>query len=342
MNRIFVGGLGAVTPAGWGLAALRKTIEENHPLATQTMARPGWQKLLRVREVPPPASRPLFFTNPRFRRASAITYYGAGAAMEALHQAGVAPGSSLRLGLVMCVLSGGVQYTQRFFEEALKDPATASPLLFPETVFNAPASHLAALWGRPLVTYTLLGDPATFLQGLALASEWLIEGRVDGCLVVGAEEINWVLADVLWQFDHQPILTGGAGALYLTRSEEQSLGVELSQITEPQVYCARLTRSQAAQNLRRLLPAGHSQELLCDGLGAGSRLDKAEKAAWSDWPGIRWSPKTLLGEGLMAAGAWQCVLAGDALARHLFPAANVSLVGINQQAIGLRFIRTHG
>jgi hypothetical protein len=40
----------------------------------------------------------------------------------------------------------------------------------------------------------------------------------------------------------------------------------------------------------------------------------------------------------MAAAAWQCVLACDAVAGGKFAAANVSLVGSNQQAIGARFI----
>ena len=41
----------------------------------------------------------------------------------------------------------------------------------------------------------------------------------------------------------------------------------------------------------------------------------------------------------MAAAAWQCVAACDALAEKTFAAASVSLVGSNQQAIGARFVR---
>jgi len=52
------------------------------------------------------------------------------------------------------------------------------------------------------------------------------------------------------------------------------------------------------------------------------------------------SPKVVLGEGLMAASAWQCVTAVDALQLSRFRAANVSVVGPNQQALGARFCRT--
>jgi hypothetical protein len=49
----------------------------------------------------------------------------------------------------------------------------------------------------------------------------------------------------------------------------------------------------------------------------------------------------ILGEGLMAAAAWQCVTACDLIATGQFTAANVSLVGANQQAVGIRF-NNHG
>ncbi len=39
----------------------------------------------------------------------------------------------------------------------------------------------------------------------------------------------------------------------------------------------------------------------------------------------------------MAAAAWQCVAACDLFPSGQFTAANVSLVGANQQAIGARF-----
>ncbi len=340
MNGIFVTGLGAVSPAGWGVPALRSALERGEPLPRKPVARPGWDRPLLIREVPPASPVPAFFGHPRLRRVSPITHHVIASALEAMESAGAGGARQPeKLGLVMCLLSGCVQYTHRFFDETLRHPATASPVLFPETVFNAPASHLAALLGSAPVTYTLLGDPATFLQGVAWAADWLLEERVDGCLVVGAEETNWLLADVLWQFDHRAVLGGGAGALYLSRRPEGSPGVELSLITDAAVYSVRQNRTQAAQAMRRLLPAGQADELLCDSRQNRPRVDAAETAAWRDWPGQRLSPRSVLGEGLMAASAWQCVAACEALARDAFPAAQVSVVGPNQQAVGARFVR---
>jgi hypothetical protein len=68
------------------------------------------------------------------------------------------------------------------------------------------------------------------------------------------------------------------------------------------------------------------------------RLDNAENDAWKDWSAERISPKIVLGESLMAAAAWQCVLAIDSIRQKSYEIANVSVVGCNQQAIGAQFI----
>ena len=293
-----------------------------------------------TRPVPNPSPRPAFLANPRFRRASALTHYVAAAVLEALGQS-PPPASARprRVGLVVCLQSGCVQYSYRFFKEVLEDPATASPILFPETVFAAPTSHVATLLEEVPLAHTLVGDPAVFLQGVTIAADWLLERRVDVSLVVGAEEANWLRADAIWHFDHGCISSAGAGCLSLSLDPATSLGVELAAVTDVQTYLSTRSRSSAAAAMREQLPAGSADELLCDGLQGVHRLDAPEAAAWRDWPGARLSPKRLLGEGLMAASAWQCVVACEALTHGSFQAASVSLVGCNQQAIGARFVR---
>ena len=334
MSRIFISGYGAVSPAGWSAAEMQNILAVGKPLPVQPLARPGWEKPLRMRAVPTPAVRPAFLAHPRLRRSSPITHYAAGAMLESLKN--LKPDSARRIGLIVCLQSGCVQYTHRFFEEALADPATASPLLFPETVFAAPASHLAALLENTPLVSTLMGDPATFAQGLALGADWLQQNRVDVAIVVGTEEINWLRADALWHLEHAAIISGGAGAVALCRDVEFSCGAELCAITKPQSYSAHKSRTQAAQAMREAF-SPMANELLCDGLGDSPRTDAPEIAAWQNWPSARSSPKAILGEGLMAAAAWQCVAACAAVAEKKFPSAIASLVGCNQQAAGVRF-----
>ncbi len=341
MSRVFVAGLGAVSPAGWDVAALRGALEKGEPLPVQPFERPGWNRPLRARLVPKPATRLEFLAHPRLRRTSPITHYAAAAALEAMAGLQKHPDSkALRLGIVACLQSGCVQYSLRFYDEALKDPATASPLVFPETVYAAPASHVAALLNNVVLACSLVGDPACFLQGVAVGAQWLAENRVDACLVFGAEETNWIVGDALWHLQRSAILAAGAGALCLCREARFSAGIELSAITYPHLYSARHSRTQAARAMRGQLAASSPEQLLCDGIGDSPRADAPELAAWRDWTGPRLSPKRILGEGLMAAGAWQCVAACDAVAGGRCTSATVSLVGSNQQAIGARFVQS--
>ena len=341
MSRIFVGGIGAVSPAGWGVNALREATSAGCPLPSAPLDRPGRTQPLPCHPVPNPTTRPTFLAHPRLRRTSPITHYAAAAALEALSTVPNS-GAKQRVGLILCLDGGCVQYSCRFFEEVLKDPATASPLLFPETVFAALGSSIAALLPEVPLLHTLLGDSANFPHGIAMAADWLLEGRVDAALVVGAEEINWVLADALRHLDRTAELAAGAGALALVRDSNAGLGAELTAITNAHTYGRSHTRAAAAQAIRDELAEAGAGDFLCDSRGNNRMLNRAEAAAWRAWNGKRISPKQILGEGLIASAAWQCVLGVDALLAGGCSRANVSLVGTNQQAIGAQFAKAPG
>ena len=125
--------------------------------------------------------------------------WAAAAGFDAFADAGLKPDSELaaRIAVVFAICSGGVNYTRRFYHEIVTQGAhAASPLLFPETVYNAAASHLAALLGVNGQSYTLVGDSSVGLGAIHFAIELLaIQPRLDRCLVVGTEEADWLLAD---------------------------------------------------------------------------------------------------------------------------------------------------
>ena len=332
MTGISVGGIGAVSPAGWSAKALCS----DQPTPINSLVRPGWERGLGVRQVPPPQPRPGFLAHPRLRRSSSITRFASAAALEALGKdASAVSDGVLRLGVVSCMMSGCVNYSRRFYAEVLEDPGTASPLVFPETVFNAPGSHIAALLGHVELNYTLVGDPGVFLQGLVLGAQWLIAGTVDGVLVVGAEESDWITSDSFRLFSRRMVLGEGAGAVYLRREPADS--IYLATVTDSFLFTANCNRFEAARRMRSQL--GATASLLVDGTQNLPRYDSAESEAWADWKADRLSPKTTLGEGLMAAAAWQCVAAINALQTGHTESAIVSVVGCNHQAIGARFER---
>lgn len=349
MSHVFVAGLGAVSPAGWTVAAMREALEQQKAPPPQPLdGSAAWHERggtpLSARLVPAPAVRPEFLSHPRLRRTSPITHYTASAALEAMSAIPSASLEGARIGLIVCLQSGCVQYSCRFYDEALKNPATASPLLFPETVYAAPASHTATLLKNVILVSSLVGDPSCFLQAVAQGAQWLAEERVDFCLVIGAEEPNWITANALRHFDRTACISAGAGAVCLCRDLRTSLGVELTAITDAHTYSTAKGRVRAAVAMRNQLddgePSHGSADLLCDGLANSPRMDSAERAAWRNWTRPRLSPRRILGQGLMAAAAWQCVAACDALANRRFRSASVSLVGFNQQAIGAKFSRS--
>ena len=254
MNRIIIAGLGAVSPAGWNVASLRSALAKNEPLPIQTLERPGSNKPLSVRLVPNPAPRPGFLAHPRLRRSSPITHYAASACLEALAGLRAHPAAKdFRIGLIACLQSGCVQYSCRFYDETLKDPATASPLVFPETVHAGPTSHVAALLENVTLACSLIGDPSTLLEGAGLGARWLLQNRVDACLIFGADETNWIMADAFTHLDRHAVVTAGAGALCLCGDEQFSIGVELAAITDAQVFSARQSRLAAVQAMRAQL-----------------------------------------------------------------------------------------
>ncbi len=114
--------------------------------------------------------------------------------------------------------------------------------------------------------------------------------------------------------------------------------VRLHSVTESHLFVRQQNRVRAAKRMRAELPVGTAEHLLCHGTQGLRNPDAAELEAWRDWPGARLAPKMILGEGLAAASAWQCVAAIDALRQRQHPAATVSVVGCNEQAIGAHFV----
>lgn len=306
MSDVFISGMGAVSPAGWSVAALQAVFAGAALPAPQQMERPSWARPLAVLRVPPASPRPAWAVHARLRRSAVISQFAMGAAAEAM---GSSAGGSL--GIVFCTTSGCVAYSRRFYDETLRDPATASPLLFPETVFNAPASHLSAVLGSAAANYALVGDSGVFLHGLVLAAGWLEDGRVERCLVVAADELDWITAEVLRRFRKSVTLGEGAGAVLLTRERTADSCARLECVTDPQAFAGggRGARAAASQRVKAALPAGPS------GLADPARF----------------------GESFAASTAWQ-VLGAIGDARRLgLPRALVCAPGLYQEAIGASF-----
>lgn len=331
---VSITGSGAVSPAGWGVIAMMRALHSGAKITPSMLERisdPSSHGTPVLRVPVEGATTPRFA---RLRRASPISKFAAAAVAEALGETrleDIAAGNR-RVGVVFTMINGCVNYSNRFFGEVLDDPSLASPILFPDTVFNAPSSHLSALIGSAAPNDTLLGDSAGFFTGIDLAVEWIQRGDVDGCLVVSSEETDWLSAEGLRYYSRSHLPSEGAAALFLEPTHGHS---RLLRLPDP-VSLSATNRLQATASIRdQLSPTDDGQTLLIDGRVGIGRLDCPETTVWQDWTGPRWSPREILGEGMGVSAAWQAVAAVAALESGSFQRAVVTATGGNQQAAGM-------
>lgn len=333
---IHITGWGAVSPAGWSTAELYEAVMKKTPLPMTTECRSEGAMKRNFCKVPALAAVPDYMKHPRLRRSAPATRFAIHAAVEALGPARfvLAQQGELKLGVIFCTMSGCVQFSRRFYSEVLDNPLLASPILFPETVYNAPSSHLSALLASPEMNYTLVGDTAQFVRGIEIARQWMEDDLVQACLVVTAEELDWV-SDEAWMLFHRSgAAAEGAAAVLLEKSGKE--GIHIKHLTETQTYGNLVSRQDAVQRVKaELLAHASAGASLCDGLGAGQRTDRTEAAAWQDWKGDRISVRPVLGEGFGVTSGWQTVMACERLQRGVNDEVIVNAVGLSQQAVGI-------
>ncbi|MGK0186836.1 MAG: hypothetical protein ACI9R3_002620 [Verrucomicrobiales bacterium] len=338
-SEIAITGWGAVSATGWGVPPLFNAMQSGEIPEPEVRQRDGATHPVRVRAVPiaPVGTMP---RHPRLRRASPQVKFAAAACMEALGDARIArvQEGNLRLGVVFATMCGAVQYSNRFYEEVLKNPATASPILFPETVFNAPSSHLSAIFRSTAANYTLVGDSAEFLAALRVARDWLSTGEVEGCLVVGVEELDWVSWEAMQLFDRLGTASEGAGALYLELEKGDRDGIILKDVTEPSIWLNLQEKQESAMFARQQLSSKISPEALLAASATGHAVtDAAERITWADWQGPQLATGLSLGNCMGAGVALNAVLACEHIAQGKVAEAVVSAAGHHHQCLAAWF-----
>jgi 3-oxoacyl-(acyl-carrier-protein) synthase len=367
-----IAGMGWVTPLGSGVDSVWDQLLHGHEASATTISEQFGDRSYSVFRVP--ESVMAGFAHPRLRRASVISRFAAAAGLDALRAAGLKPGShnGERTALIFAISNGGVIYTKRFYSNIVESGAqSASPLLFPETVFNAPASHLAAILGITGATYTLVGDGAVGLAAVKMAEDLMANEALDHCLVVGTEEIDWLLCDAYrrWRllrssppiepFSEQQrgmILSEGAGAILLARD-----GPFTIECTHSGGFFTK--RAEAEEILKQILSDLNDTQIdVVVSSANGTFVDQAEFAAIRQIvpDALVYTGKPALGESVGAAAIWQIILATQALRTAELPPvlhaqsavtlrlplsrttvagayrAIVLSCGLNQQAAGLR------
>jgi 3-oxoacyl-(acyl-carrier-protein) synthase len=345
-----IAGLGWVTPLGAGLDEVWERLGRGDVAEQKVVTNPETGREHVYAPVPPKTVEALG-RNPRLRRSSAISYFAVAAGLAALQNAGVTmtPETAARTAIVFAISSGGVIYTRKFYEQIVKQGANAaSPLLFPETVYNAPASHLAAQLGIDGASYTLVNDSTVGLTALKFAEQLLAGDDLDRVVVVGSEECDWILCEAYrdWRFARGPggkrgaLLAEGAAAVVLAREGEVALqlhdGLPVFRQKEAEAGLSRI--------YAELIPSGEADAVI--GCANGTFVDAVERRALAArFPHATvYFPKQALGETLGASALLQTVVGALAVQHGALPGATasgkkiesvlVSALGFNQQASG--------
>jgi 3-oxoacyl-[acyl-carrier-protein] synthase II len=128
-----------------------------------------------------------------YRRMSRVSRMAVAASIEALEDSGIGLDTmdKGRIGVIFGTAYGSSSHVEDFYLSLLNDgPRGAQPFLFPETVPNAPASHVAMFHG-------ITGPNTTFCQNdisaeiaILYARNLLVQNIVDIVLVGGADELS--------------------------------------------------------------------------------------------------------------------------------------------------------
>ena len=287
-----IAGMGWITPLGGGVDAVWERLLQGDEAHAEKITEKFDDQAYTVFRVPDSALASLT-PHPRLRRASLISRFAAAAGLAALENAGVKldPRNAERVALVFAISNGGVIYTKRFYRDIVESGAqSASPLLFPETVFNAPASHLAAILGITGATYTLVGDGAVGLLAIRMAEDLMANDALDYCLVVGAEEVDWLLCDAYhkWRLlrlaapiepfskvAQGTILSEGGGAVLLGREGS----IKITRTHAGGIYRKRIESDKVLTQVVSDLVEGETDFIIAS--ANGTFIDKAECGALS-------------------------------------------------------------
>jgi 3-oxoacyl-(acyl-carrier-protein) synthase len=128
-----------------------------------------------------------------YRKMGRISRMAVAASIEALGDSGIGLDTidKGRIGVIFGTAYGSSSHVDDFYQSLLNDgPRGAQPFLFPETVPNAPASHVAMFHG-------ITGPNTTFCQNdisaeiaILYARNLLLQNIVDIVLVGGADELS--------------------------------------------------------------------------------------------------------------------------------------------------------
>lgn len=180
-------GVGVVGPSGTGAAAYWGALQAARQGAATLPGATGGSAACVVGFDPKS-----FIVPAKVRRLDAASRYAIAAARLAFGDAGspLPPPQPDRAGAVLGSASAGATPVRDFLEPVLRQgPIGALPMVFPNTVGNAPSSYVAIELGLKGPNHTVSQKEVSGLLAIAQAARYVREGRADLMVAGGADEL---------------------------------------------------------------------------------------------------------------------------------------------------------
>lgn len=195
--RVVITGAGAVGPFGAGVEPLMQAVLAGRPAIERTPRACAARLRDTVDAGPIPPNV--------WRRLDRCSRLAMAAARQALREAGLGPPKEAARtddpaahGVVVGTMTAGVATLRAFLATQIAEgPGSASPMLFPFTVPNSPASQCSILLGLRGPNLTISEMEASGLAAIATAAGLIREGACDTVVAGGADE--WIAEyDRVW------------------------------------------------------------------------------------------------------------------------------------------------
>jgi 3-oxoacyl-(acyl-carrier-protein) synthase len=222
---IVITGLGAISAGGIGIEQLRKTLEQGKsmltPVPEDILGKQGhlWGKAVGFRAgdfIPPLKARKLDRCSLFATIVVGMALRDAGIQMDLFNQE--------RTGIALGCGFGGIANSEEFLRGYFQKGADGLiPMLFPNTVPNAPASNASIEYGFKGPNVTQVQRFCSAESAFLMACRFLEEGQADIMLTGGADDLNAIMMqgfNALGQLQsHAAGFGEGSGILVLERRE---------------------------------------------------------------------------------------------------------------------------
>lgn len=345
-EKVKIAGVGVVSNSGWGINALFKSIENKNIPA------PVFQKsdVGSVATLPVPKDLPEDFPrHKRFRRSSPISKFMAYATLDALgnERFGKIKNGEINIGISSYLQNGVVGFTRKFYTEVLDNPSFASPILFPETVFNAASSHISALLNCSNYNYTFIGEPTELIVAIDQSIDLLLSQKnIDGWLVLAGEELDWASSEAARLFNKNVIVGEGASAIYIEKNNNYNQkNICIEKLCGPYVYSPKQSISDIAKlivdELSNAKNLNNNGNIIFTGSEYNLKTHSIETKAWND--AFQNQPisydkvciSKYIGETMGVSMGLQTAIAIKYLLERKCKKTLLSFLGSSNQALGL-------